>query len=196
MDTVPLIAAWVTPRNPSIMEVLSKARKRSSDGAILGCQSGMDEERMVRELQAIYDTLSFDYDLSYVSVPVSYAPGVAQRVSLPRQTLKYKFANCIDGSVLFASLAEALNFEPQIVLIPGHAFTCISCEYADMESCIETTYLGERTAFLFSSFDQAIQKGSETWDQFFSGKSLCRPEENTCIVPIKEARKIGITPLE
>jgi hypothetical protein len=188
MDTAPLIAAWVTPRNPSIMEVISKAKERSSDGKIEGCQLGIDEERMKEELQAIYDTLSFDYGLSYVSVTVSYAPGDAQRVSLPSKTLKYKFANCIDGSVLFASLAEALNFEPEIMVIPRHAFTCISCEYADTKYCIETT--------LFSSFDQAIQEGSEAWSQFFSGKSPWRPEENTYIVSIKEAREDGITPLE
>lgn len=199
MDTIELIAAWVTPRNPSVMEVFSKAKEKLPDRSLIGCQIGIGEDRMKEELKAIYDTLCFDYRISYVSTPVSYAPGISQRVSLPSQTLKLGAANCIDGSVLFASLAEALGFNPEIIFIPGHAFVCVSCQSTAEKYCIETTLMKDCSSILFfqlSSFDSAVQKGNETWNQFFFGKSSCRPEEYTCIVSIQEARKKGITPLE
>lgn len=199
MDTAELIAAWVTPRNPAVMGVISKAKEKMSDRSLIGCQFMMDENRMKEELKAIYDTLCFDYGVSYVSTPVSYAPGVSQRISLPSESLKYKSANCIDGSVLFASLMEGLNFDPKIILIPGHAFVCGYCQSAKTTYCIETTLMKDCSSLLFlqfSSFDSAVQQGSETWYQYFQGQPSCRPQENACIISIKNARLKGITPLE
>ncbi|MEM5831185.1 MAG: hypothetical protein QXO40_03205 [Candidatus Aenigmatarchaeota archaeon] len=199
MDTSELIAAWVTPRNPAVMEVISKAKEKTSDRSLIGCQFMVDENRMKEELKAIYDTLCFDYRVSYVSTPVSYAPGISQRVSLPSEVIKYKSANCIDGSVLYASLMEALNFEPEIVLIPGHAFVCAYCPSAYARYCIETTLMKDCSSFLFfqfSSFDSAVQEGYQEWYQYFNNLPSCRPNENTCIISVKEARKKGITPLE
>ena len=42
--------------------------------------------------------------------------------ALPRESLADKEANCINGTVLFASLLEGISMSPAIVLVPGHAF--------------------------------------------------------------------------
>ena len=36
--------------------------------------------------------------------------------------MRHRSANCIDGTVLFASLLESASLHAAIVLIPGHAF--------------------------------------------------------------------------
>ena len=45
-----------------------------------------------------------------------------QRVRLPSESLTGGQANCIDGTVLMASLLEGFSLNPAIVVIPGHAF--------------------------------------------------------------------------
>ena len=46
-----------------------------------------------------------------------------------RQALESSQINCVDGSVLFASLLRSINIEPILVRTPGHMFvgyyTCL-----------------------------------------------------------------------
>ena len=80
----------------------------------------------------------------------------SQRVRLPRQTLASTNANCIDGTVLFASLLEAITLRPAIVLVPGHAFVAWQTNPADDESWryLETTLVGTK------SFEDASSVGT------------------------------------
>jgi hypothetical protein len=48
--------------------------------------------------------------------------GFAQRTRLPAEVLQSKNAQCLEGTILFATLLEAIGLEPIIVRVPGHAF--------------------------------------------------------------------------
>jgi hypothetical protein len=84
-----------------------------------------------------------------------------QRVRLPGEVLKSKFANCLDGSVLFASLLSACDLHPVILFIPGHAIVGWKTRGASNAPCefLDTSAL--------STFDfaQACAKGQEYYEQ-------------------------------
>src|SRR4029077_11411867 len=89
-------------------------------------------------------------------------PGqITQRTRLPRESLRHKSANCIDGTVLMASLLEAASLHPAIVLVPGHAFVgWETWEGSDEWDYLETTMIAshdfeaarERSGLLFRCY--------------------------------------------
>ncbi|MGQ0599022.1 hypothetical protein [Aquabacterium sp.] len=58
------------------------------------------------------------------------------------QSVRTQQANCIDGTVLFASILRKIGIEPMIVLIPGHAFLGFFTDAAQRQPrFLETTML-------------------------------------------------------
>lgn len=68
------------------------------------------------------------------------AEGFAQRCRLVHEAIGSRNANCIDGTVLLASFAQAMGIDSYIVLVPGHALLCVQC--GDEWLFVETTMLG------------------------------------------------------
>ena len=84
-----------------------------------------------------------------------------QRVRLPRESLADKEANCIDGTVLFASLLEGISMNPAIVLVPGHAFLAWETwEHSETWRYLETTMIGS------SEFEPACASAEKTADSY------------------------------
>ena len=122
-DMVPYFAAFATPNAPEVMSFLRKAAARHPDGQLIGYQG--DESKVEPQVEAIFDALKEDAQITYVNSVLTSSPdeGFAdQRVRVPRESLADKQANCIDGTVLYASLIEAASMNPAIVTVPGHAF--------------------------------------------------------------------------
>ena len=107
-----------------------------------------------------------------------------QRVRLPRQALEEGQANCIDGTVLFASLLEAVSLSPAIVIVPGHAFVAWET-WSDSGKWrhLETTVIGSK------DFDAACAAGDRMAARY-EGVDLQR-------WPLSDLRaQRGITPME
>lgn len=52
-------------------------------------------------------------------------------------------ANCVDGSVLFASILRKIGIEPYLILVPGHMFVAyLRNEEPEVYGFLETTMLG------------------------------------------------------
>lgn len=110
------VAAWITPNARSIDVFLARAKERNS-GKFTGTQSAT-----VPQVKALWDELH-EQGMSYVMDPaVLTDTGHAQRTRLPSEVLMTKNAQCLEGTVLFATLMEAIGIEPLVVVIPGHAF--------------------------------------------------------------------------
>jgi len=117
-----------------------------------------DYDLVIAQVKAIYLALQNDYDIDYVNSVISYPSGITQRIRLPQDTLKLGSANCIDGTVLFASALENIGLEPLIVLVPGHAFVgwrrWTGSNYAEF---LETTMIGNY------SFKEALDEGNRRY---------------------------------
>jgi hypothetical protein len=122
IDLRPYLAAWVTPNAPEIMDMLRQAAELHPKRQIVGYQ--VDAEGVRTQVQCIFEALKAR-QITYVNSLVSFSGEAGprmQRVRLPREALHYRSANCIDGTVLMASLLEFASLSPGIVLVPGHAF--------------------------------------------------------------------------
>lgn len=138
-DLLPTVAAWVAPQAPIISQLLGEAAPRIPFGGFVGYQetrfiagdrdpaqrqaAGQPDHPAIarRQVQALYETLQ-ERGLRYVEQSSLYPAQDRQRVLHPQDTLAHKTANCLDGTVLFASLLLRAGLQPVIVLVPSHAF--------------------------------------------------------------------------
>jgi hypothetical protein len=115
------LGAWVTPNCPAVHTVLRSAVEHLPGRELMSYQ--VDEPGVEAQVEAIYKALQ-QVGMAYVNsaTAVSTAPEFTlQRVRLPRESLKRHAANCLDGTVLMASLLEAASLRSALVLVPGHA---------------------------------------------------------------------------
>lgn len=168
-DLTHFLAAWVTPNAPSVLELLGEAARKLEHG-VVGYQRG--ELGVDAQVEAIFLACK-ERNIAYVNtVLASAGAGVGvQRVRLPSETLKHRAANCIDGTLLFASLLEAASLAPAIVVLPGHALVGYKRSIdAEDYSFLETTNLVE------SSFEQARLRGEQQAGGYRALAGFGRPE--------------------
>lgn len=123
----PFIASWVTPHDSQVERVLSRAKEFAPLRRLPGYEpwkSATEQERSTSiQAKAIYNAIKKS-GLSYVKSSTTFGrnQNVTQRVRMPKESLDQSSANCIDASVMFASLFENLGLDPVVVLVPGHAY--------------------------------------------------------------------------
>jgi hypothetical protein len=132
------------------------------------------------QVKAIFDALKAQ-GISYSSTTISFPAG-SQKVRFPSDALNESAANCIDGTVLMASALEAIDIEPMIVLVPGHAFLgWRENSGSNAMEFVETTMIGS------STFDEALQYASDEFNKYSAAGTAK-------LVDIKKARALGLLP--
>ncbi len=170
-DLTPYLAAYVTPNAPMVMEVLREAAEINPDHAMVGYQGDPDAmaDTVRAQVRAIYQALR-RRNITYVNSVICFGGAqteVMQRVRLPRESLARRSANCLDGTVLMASVLEAASLEAAIVLVPGHAFLAFATDESTEEwEYVETTLLGSK------DFEDAHRRGGEEAERYRAEKSL------------------------
>src|SRR5262249_29128158 len=137
------LGAFVTPNTPSVIAFLRQVADHHPDQRLVGYQG--DAAAVEPQVKAVFEALR-KAGITYINSVIAFSPddGTAtQRVRLPRQSLADREANCIDGTVLFASLLEAASLNPAIIVVPGHAFLgWESWRRSDVWHYLETTLIG------------------------------------------------------
>lgn len=121
----PYLRCFVTPNDPAVAEVVSKAKlylqELTGRADFVGYQLG--QRNVMPQVQALYRTLKEDFHLSYKNMPPSFdTVGESQTILLPREVLSEKAGNCIELATLFCSCVERVGVDPVIFIIEGHAF--------------------------------------------------------------------------
>lgn len=118
-DHPELLAAFVTPNDRRVLEILARAGERLgvTDGIAF---SGYSKEKkdILRQMQVIYEVIQEEM-ITYCYPPANWDRG--QRVRMPGFTLANKLGCCIDMAVLYASCLEAASLNPMIMILHGHA---------------------------------------------------------------------------
>lgn len=138
------------------------------------------QEIVYYQAEAIYNYLTAQ-GISYVNTPVSFFVN-SQSIKYPSEVLTTKAGNCIDLTCLFASMIEALDMRPIIIIIPGHAFVGI-CEWSDTNTfyALETTMVGS------DSFSNAWNEGSRKITEEFDSST-------GRLIDVKSHHDVGISP--
>ncbi len=190
VDMTPYLGAFVTPNAPSIMEFLRKAAERHPDKQLVGYQGDV-----ISQVRAIFDALKGDAQITYVNSLIAFDPtegSSSQRVRLPRESLRERQANCIDGTLLFASLLEAISLNPALVVLPGHALVAWEDQKGNNQwSYLETVEIGTNT------FDEARDHGKRRaaiYQKLLQNSGDARQFRQWSIRELRISQ--GITPLE
>lgn len=183
-----VVARWVTPHDPAVLNLVSQAHRFVPNGRMPGYNisernAARLPEQVRRQAKAVFEALKRS-GFSYVSSIYTFGDFVrdSQRIRLPRETLQNVSANCMDISVAFASAIENLGMDPVLVIIPGHALTGV--RLGPQSSTI--LYL-DLTVLPGGTFEQAIARAQQ-W------LKKTKPEE-VLTIDVAAARRMGIYPL-
>lgn len=144
-----LLTSYIFPNHDLIYDLKSEAIKILESNGYLtqfeGYQS-QNKERVLQVVSAIYKTIQ-NHQIVYSAMPASFEKS-GQRIRLIDKILNTKFGNCIDLSLLFASILEAVDLNPIIVIASGHAFVGVWLEDKRFDGMInlDVTALTKRMA--------------------------------------------------
>jgi hypothetical protein len=144
LDTTNLFAGFVNENSAIVDQILGRALKSNVVGQFQG-YSGTPQD-VVREVFAIWNVLQRD-GVKYSNIPRSSAPSqtvFSQHVRFPDEAYQHQQANCVDGTVLFASVLYKLGINPQLVVTPGHMFLgYFTNRGRSQPQFLETTMIGQ-----------------------------------------------------
>jgi hypothetical protein len=192
-DLTRYYGAWVTPHVEPVQALLRRAANRVADRRIAGYQGRPDRETTSAQVRALFETLK-EAGISYVDSVIDFGTGpgqVTQRTRLPRESLRQRSANCIDGTVLMASLIEAASIHPAIVLIPGHAFV----GWETWEGSDEWDYL-ETTMIASHDFDAARERAGSLFRCYANEDLPSADGPLLRVLKLDDLRAEGIWPME
>jgi hypothetical protein len=192
-DMTPYLGAFVTPNAPAVMAFLRVVVEHHPERQLVGYQG--DSSAVEPQVRAIFEALKAEGQIRYVNSVIAFSPeegSATQRVRLPRESLEHHEANCIDGTVLFASLLEASSLSPAIVVVPGHAFVAWETwKKSDEWRYLETTMIGDFT------FEQACESAEARAMRYAALPAQPGVFPRFRRWPLRELRAVrGITPME
>jgi hypothetical protein len=195
-----VFAAYVDPHDPVVDEVLALVRDAGVD-IVRPADTATDR---LEQARAVWTALE-KHGLRYAGgdPALSRGPSIySQRVRLLADSWERRRANCIDSSVLIASVLERLGIRSVIVLVPGHAFvgfyTSAGREHPEF---LETTVLGGKSTGRAGAstaesmrFDAARAAGRARWNRIVPRLDQ-RHRPDYALIDIETARSYGIIPL-
>lgn len=216
-DTSSTFAAFVNEQHPFLDKLLREALDIGVVDSFTGYQKG--EHEAIRQVYSIWDAL-VTRDIRYSNITATTSSSesvVCQHVRLIEDSLNNSQANCVDGSVLFASALRKIEIEPFLIVVPGHCYVGF---FADKDKkfplAIETTLLGNspgedelpppvelleqaideehRFEDSWPSFQLALAHGTE--NMLKDGEKFSSPDEKGyLLINIAKARDSGILPI-
>lgn len=196
-DMSEYVAAWVTPHAAVIDPLMRKAAEYHPEKSIAGYQCGEScsdqdwADYSNAQVKAVFNALKNDYRITYINSPIAFGNGGdnPQRVRLPKDAIAANSANCIDGTVLYASALESIGMNPHIIILPTHAFVCYDT-MPDKEgiTCLETTMTGSAT------FEEAVAAAQEQYQEEITNGNFKSGASRD--FSLSELRAAGILPME
>lgn len=213
VDLAWIFAAYVNERDAIVDQIIAAAQA----SGIVTDFSASDSDSIQRQVWAIWHALAaHGIRYSGADPAIERGPHVfSQRVRFLRDTWNDASANCVDGSVLIASVLQRLGRRPFLVLVPGHAFVGFYTDAdAQHAAYLETTLLGahvelsahppafaaglldapQRRASL-ASFQAALAAGKAHHARV-AAKLDGRHRPDYAVIDISAARAFGIRPIE
>lgn len=193
IDLTMYYGAWVTPNIEPVRKLVRRATDfMQTDDFFSNSMTGyaVDKEELVREqVKALYQAVK-DAGIAYVNSGTRSEARTsklnAHYTRLPRETLSQLSANCIDATVLFASLLEAISINAAIVLIPGHSLVAWeNKENSNDWEVLETTATGK------VDFKAALGRGKQLYQPYQSSVS-----DKVKLMPLPTLRAQGVWPME
>lgn len=151
LDNGYMLAAFVTKDDPDV----NRIAKRMTNG-----MSTDSDDGAYTAANKIFNEL-YIMGIDYVSEPDSFWKEDSQSVQYPLDTLENGGGNCVDLSLLFASLFEAVGIKTELFLSTGHCQVGILMPESGDLYVIEETTVGDPNV----EFGKAIDYGASTYNE-------------------------------
>ncbi len=191
-----LEAAWVTPSAAQVAALIDAAKKRAPGGQFAGAQG-----ETFPQVQALWDELR-GRGAAFVRDPAVDAEGPRSvSARLPADVLAAGRGNALEGTLVFASLFEAVGLDVVLVHVPGNAFVGWLPSKADRGTAamknavqsplgkaffLETTTVGEAPP------DAAMLRGDAEFVERMTGGAF--GDGRATALSLSKLRKAGIVP--
>jgi hypothetical protein len=216
-----MFAAYVNENHPMLDKILQEALATKIVNAFLGYQRD-DSAEAVKQVFAIWSALQkrgIQYS-STTTTPGGSDAVYSQYVRFLDQSITNTQANCVDGSVLFASILRKISIKPFLVTIPGHMYVgfFLSSDKSDFVG-LETTVIGAANGVdeeksddpkaltsLRGKLDEKV-RGEKSWKTFARAIQIATDDleknkgkfegndANYQMIDLDEAREEGIMPI-
>ena len=208
-----VFAAFVNEDHPYVDKLLREGLDTGIVTAFSGYQAN-DNDEVYRQVYSLWHVLS-QRDLRYSSITTTAAESDfvgSQHVRMLDDSVNNGQANCVDGSVLLASLLRKVGIEPLLVMVPGHCYLAFSLDDQRKEIVgLETTLLGSSADEATPGLEDVVEKKwqeENSWTTFTAALALgtadleknmenfeAADDPNYQLINIAAARKLGILPL-
>jgi len=211
-----IFAAYVDERSATVDRILEAALKSAIVDRFDG-YAGADPQRVYAQVWAVWQALT-EHGIRYSGADPGIGRGprvFSQRVRFISETWSDRSANCVDGSVLIASVLQRIGLRSFLVLVPGHAFVGFYTDAdAQRAAYLETTLLGDNVALPdklpdfagsgeiardnragLASFAAALAAGRAHHARV-AHKLDGRHRPDYAVIDISSARAFGIRPIE
>ena len=209
-----MFAAYVNEDHPYIDGILKEALATGIVNSFDGYQSD-DPAQVSLQVYAIWHTLQ-KRGIKYSDVTTHGGRNdvvYSQHVRFLDESLGGQQANCVDGSVLLASVLRKIGIEPILLTIPGHMYLGYYLDKAHKKAiALETTMMGDKDIDDFEEieglgdlvspkwkkapsyhlFNAAAQAGTK--DMKANNKKF-NTESEYQLISIAAARELGIAPI-
>lgn len=205
ISTPELLAAFVTPNDPGVAEILrdasDKLREHGRQPSLEGYQS-QSRDRVWEIAAAIWSSV-VARRIIYAEPPASFETR-GQKVRLPSEVLGQRLATCLDTAVLFAAAFEQAGLRPIICLTRGHALAGVWLQPATLLGVTThdpsdlRNYVALRELVLFETTVVTTEPPATFSQAQQLGLSQIRPELDEDFVlalDIKQARSRQVFPL-
>ncbi len=142
-----MFAAYVNESHPLIDTILKEALDTKIVTGFDDYQSG-ERTDILRQVFAIWHALQargIRYS-NTTAVPGGSRLVLSQNVRFMEEAARAGQANCVDGSVMLASILRRVELDPFLVLVPGHMYVGVYLDGNDKSEravAIDTTALGD-----------------------------------------------------
>lgn len=212
-----MFAAYVNENHPWVDQITKEALEAGIVDSFTGYQSE-DPDEVFKQVFAIWNIMQ-RRGMKYSDITTSSAEGglvLSQHVRLFDEAVSAKQANCVDGTVLFASILRKINITPYLVMVPGHMYLAFDLdEEGETTLALETTMMGatdlkkvggkkmsaelleaHKNDASFEAFNAALETGTQNLLENAEKFQSEDPEHAQFqLISVAEARKMGILPL-
>lgn len=199
-----MFAAYVDEDHPRVRRIIAEALESKVVKRFDGYQK-RDSKAVLKQVFAIWYALQ-KRGIQYSSITRtgnSNLGVLAQHVRFLDEAWENNQANCVDGSVLMASVLRKIDLNPSLVLVPGHMLLAFELSPGGERAYLETTRLDtvvrDKKGILnedasFRSFTDATRRGYTTYQAAAKNfGDASKPEYQ--IIDIGAARTLGVVPI-
>jgi hypothetical protein len=212
-----MFAAYVNEDSALVDDILKEALDTELVESFDGYQSG-DQAQVYAQVFAIWYALQ-QRGIRYSNITATSSTHQnvhSQNVRFIEQSWRNTQANCVDGSVLLASVLRKIDIAPVLVLVPGHMFLGFSLDEEGSEiAFLETTMMGsddpgdvdrdmvrlardmsddESVQQSYLVFAAALDQGRQQVEE--GGEKFDDPDEpDYQIIDVAAARELGVMPI-